>query len=332
MEGDLPPEAEAQVVAHLDSCPQCRCRLEDLRAVIAAVTGLPELPPPADLRARISEAIAARAPQTGRRSPATQARYVLSGLAAAAAAVLIIWAGTMQLERQRTEGRQPPPMLTQRAEQPSAARPSAAQQAPAPSAAEQPEAGVGESVGQLPTGEEVRPPAVAGDVTGSHPPPEAPAHAVTPPSRERSEGPAPRPAPHPADHAPTPAEPVADETTPAREETPGSATIATAVAPEERAFHPPAPVTTTADTTTRSGAGGAGGGRATGAAEGATAPGVAGMAGAAGAAGPIGPPAPLAMDITRMAAAGNVADEVLRVEPKYFDADATMVARMGPVG
>ncbi|HUS81188.1 MAG TPA: hypothetical protein VM283_07965, partial [Armatimonadota bacterium] len=33
-----------------------------------------------------------------------------------------------------------------------------------------------------------------------------------------------------------------------------------------------------------------------------------------------------------MAAAGNVADEVLRVEPKYFDADATMVARMGPVG
>jgi CBS domain-containing protein len=102
MEGELSAEAEAQVVAHVDSCTECRRTLESLRAVVGAVTSLPDVAPPPELRADISRAVTEHATQQRPRTLLRRTRYITSALAAAAAALVVIWAGTTHLSRQGT--------------------------------------------------------------------------------------------------------------------------------------------------------------------------------------------------------------------------------------
>ena len=102
MEGELSAEAEAQIVAHVDSCAEGRRTLEGLRAVVGAVTSLPDVAPPPELGANISRAVTEHAAEQRPRTLLRRTRYITSALAAAAAALVVIWAGTTHLSRQGT--------------------------------------------------------------------------------------------------------------------------------------------------------------------------------------------------------------------------------------
>lgn len=88
LEGDLPASAEAQAREHLARCPECARELAELRALVAALHGLPEVEPPVELRARL-RAIPERAASGGWR----RMRFIATSVAAAAAALLIVWTG-----------------------------------------------------------------------------------------------------------------------------------------------------------------------------------------------------------------------------------------------
>lgn len=88
LEGDLPASAEAQAREHLARCPECARELAELRALVAALHGLPEVEPPAELRARL-RSIPERATHIGWR----RMRFIATSVAAAAAALLIVWTG-----------------------------------------------------------------------------------------------------------------------------------------------------------------------------------------------------------------------------------------------
>jgi len=89
LEGELSPSAEAEAREHLARCPACARELAELRALVAALHGLPEVEPPAELRARLR-----RIPDEAVRGDAwRRARFIATSVAAAAAALLIVWTG-----------------------------------------------------------------------------------------------------------------------------------------------------------------------------------------------------------------------------------------------
>lgn len=108
LEGELAPSAEAEARAHLAECPHCARALAELRALVSALRGLPEVEPPAELRARLR-----RIPDEAPRQDAwRRARFIASSLAAAAAAVLIVWTGLTHYQgRSGVDLVTPPPVM-----------------------------------------------------------------------------------------------------------------------------------------------------------------------------------------------------------------------------
>jgi|ERR1051326_6990296 hypothetical protein len=67
----LTPQARAQCYGHLEVCPVCRARLEELRAISRGLKTLPPPLPPADLIASINQAVLATAEARESRKKAT---------------------------------------------------------------------------------------------------------------------------------------------------------------------------------------------------------------------------------------------------------------------
>ncbi len=57
LDGELTPEREAELRAHVDSCARCQARLEALRRVDVDLSALPAPPVASDLRARLQARI-----------------------------------------------------------------------------------------------------------------------------------------------------------------------------------------------------------------------------------------------------------------------------------
>lgn len=89
VEGELPPTVEAEARAHLGRCPECARELAELRALVAVLHGLPEVEPPTELRARLRGIPDQAVPSGGWQ----RARFIATSVAAAAAALLIVWTG-----------------------------------------------------------------------------------------------------------------------------------------------------------------------------------------------------------------------------------------------
>jgi hypothetical protein len=98
LEGDLPLQQRALVDAHLDSCLNCAQELKELRGTIGLLRGLPDVPPPVGLSARVMARI-----QAGEAQPTFGVRALdgldlllhprpLALVAAAGAAALLLWA------------------------------------------------------------------------------------------------------------------------------------------------------------------------------------------------------------------------------------------------
>ena len=57
LDAALPAAERRQVADHLDTCPDCRQRLDGLRRVVAGLGRLPTAAPPEDLAARVGREI-----------------------------------------------------------------------------------------------------------------------------------------------------------------------------------------------------------------------------------------------------------------------------------
>lgn len=92
LEGELAPEAERATRAHLAQCSECARAFAQMQAVVTALHGLPEVEPPEGLRERLRAIpVVAAPPHVG---GWRRVRYVVATVAAAAAALLMIWTGT----------------------------------------------------------------------------------------------------------------------------------------------------------------------------------------------------------------------------------------------
>jgi hypothetical protein len=99
LDGELPPERETALRAHVEGCAACARRLAELGRVDLALSSTPLPAVPAQLRARLEQRIAADAAPAerasrggpGRAAPPRRRLYVpAAGLAAAAAAALYL--------------------------------------------------------------------------------------------------------------------------------------------------------------------------------------------------------------------------------------------------
>ena len=97
LDGELAPEREAELRAHVDGCARCQARLEALRRVDVDLSALPAPPVASDLRARLQARIdAERSPVVAppaRIVPRRRRRWlgapVISAAVAAAAAIAL---------------------------------------------------------------------------------------------------------------------------------------------------------------------------------------------------------------------------------------------------
>jgi len=60
LEGSLPQALREEVARHLESCPQCAAELEEMRALVATLRAMPEMPLPADFAAGVQARLANR--------------------------------------------------------------------------------------------------------------------------------------------------------------------------------------------------------------------------------------------------------------------------------
>lgn len=98
IDGALSPEETEKLNAHLARCPECRALCEELSAVHAALSDLPPVEVPADLRDRVMAAVAAEkvvpfAPAEKKRSPVRWQRWLAS-----AAVLAVVLAGAWGLK------------------------------------------------------------------------------------------------------------------------------------------------------------------------------------------------------------------------------------------
>ena len=92
LDGELTPEEDAALRTHLESCPECRAFYEAMEAVVG-VTAKHLPPPPADLTARVMEAVRTAAPKKKK----ALLPFPVRAAAMAAAAALVLWAGARVL-------------------------------------------------------------------------------------------------------------------------------------------------------------------------------------------------------------------------------------------
>lgn len=110
VENSLPPEVDAELRAHLESCAECRRLLAEFWGVVEAVRDLPTEEPPAALREQVRWAVQERAAERAQASRARRVRYAVGGLAAAAAAAVIVWAGMLYYGEEQFPSREQPPI------------------------------------------------------------------------------------------------------------------------------------------------------------------------------------------------------------------------------
>lgn len=60
LEGELSPEAQAEVAEHLQGCPGCQKELEVFRQTLRSLSGLRQLPPPDDFSKKVQQRIQRR--------------------------------------------------------------------------------------------------------------------------------------------------------------------------------------------------------------------------------------------------------------------------------
>jgi len=96
LEGSLPAPQREQIAAHLRQCPDCAEELEAFRRTVAALRGLEEVAPPANLLSRINLAVAAQA-QPAR--PRFRLSWQRLGAAAAAAALVVGFVAVFSYQR-----------------------------------------------------------------------------------------------------------------------------------------------------------------------------------------------------------------------------------------
>jgi anti-sigma factor RsiW len=94
LDGDLDAAHRHAVDAHLAGCGACRAKLEDLRAVLTGLHGLPAVEPSPFLWARVQAGLerAHRAPRTSRFE---WTRWIPAGAAVAAALAAVVWKGPL---------------------------------------------------------------------------------------------------------------------------------------------------------------------------------------------------------------------------------------------
>jgi anti-sigma factor RsiW len=92
IDGELAAERRREVDAHLEACPRCAARLDELRGVDRALAGLAAPAVAPDLRARLERRIAAEGkPDRLRPPPRRRRRTSLLAVPAAAAAALALY-------------------------------------------------------------------------------------------------------------------------------------------------------------------------------------------------------------------------------------------------
>lgn len=138
IEGELPPIVEAEARAHLGRCPECARELAELRALVAVLHELLEVEPPPELRARLRDIPDQAAPSGGWQ----RARFIVTSVAAAAAALLIVWTGLTHYQgRPNLDLTTAPPIapsIAPPAEDPASAKPPAVGGGQAPEAPSRP--------------------------------------------------------------------------------------------------------------------------------------------------------------------------------------------------
>ncbi|MGC9316957.1 MAG: zf-HC2 domain-containing protein [Armatimonadota bacterium] len=196
IEGDLPPEVEDRIRAHLAECEECAREFAQIRAVVAAVHALPEVAPPRELRERLRRipTMAAEGLEGGHAW--RRLRYVVATVAAAAAALLLIWTGTTVFEGDATIGEFGPRGTETMAEAPSPA--------PGEATAESDllQTAPGGDEGEVPLEEAAREEAPPVEMRGSAPQPREMAEEASLPEAEEEREPAPPPPVRPRRESP----------------------------------------------------------------------------------------------------------------------------------
>lgn len=100
LDGDLGPDERAELEAHLADCPSCAGTLAELRIVVDAAAGAPELPPEHDLWPGIEARLSPRSERRDRVIDLASRRRVIMTvpqLLAAALALILFSAGAVWL-------------------------------------------------------------------------------------------------------------------------------------------------------------------------------------------------------------------------------------------
>lgn len=110
LDGALSPDQRKELEAHLASCPECAALFKELSALHAALEDLPSVEPPAELKARIMEAVAAEkvvpfAPRKNDR-PSHRWRWLTS---AAVLAIVLLGTWSWKPWEMTAQTRQPAP-------------------------------------------------------------------------------------------------------------------------------------------------------------------------------------------------------------------------------
>ncbi len=110
LDGALSPDQRKELEAHLASCPECAALFKELSALHAALEDLPSVEPPAQLKARIMEAVAAEkvvpfAPRKNDR-PSHRWRWLTS---AAVLAIVLLGTWSWKPWEMTAQTRQPAP-------------------------------------------------------------------------------------------------------------------------------------------------------------------------------------------------------------------------------
>ena len=91
LEGELSPQHEAELVAHLAECRDCRAELEALRATVNSLSGLHALPPPPRFAQKVEQRLRERTRGRGLRHASWLSRVPFEWISFIAILVMLVW-------------------------------------------------------------------------------------------------------------------------------------------------------------------------------------------------------------------------------------------------